>query len=253
MVDLRAVFWDVDGTLADTEMEGHRVAFNQAFAIAGLPWDWDRNTYAELLRVPGGGARIKTFARQKGLELNAQQLQELRVLKHKSYIERIRGGHVIWRPGVMRLIEELTRANMQQWIVTTSGNDSVRELIHHAFPQGHSPFIGWVTADLVQRRKPHPEAYQYALKKSGFNAIQCLAIEDSTVGFRSATSAGLPCLLTPSPWDKALEDLFKQAMAVINHFGDTNQPCKVIYGPPCATAQITLEYLLNLNAEIAHP
>ena len=55
---LEAVLWDVDGTLAETERDGHRVAFNQAFAAAGLPWRWDVDHYGRLLAVTGGRERL---------------------------------------------------------------------------------------------------------------------------------------------------------------------------------------------------
>ena len=247
MAKIRAVFWDVDGTLADTEMEGHRLAFNSAFSTCGFPWQWDRQTYAELLRIPGGGARMKSFARQQGQELDEQVLNRLKVLKHASYKQRIRAGEVSWRPGVRRLICELSEAGLQQWIVTTSGHDSVEELLIHAFPDGDAPFKGWITAENVSRRKPDPEAYQQALAASGVTAAEGLAIEDSKAGLASATAAGLACLLTPSPWDLDLPSMFEQAIVVVDHLGDPGQPCTLISGPPCAEAKITLEYLQKLH------
>ena len=58
MTALKALIFDVDGTLADTERDGHRVAFNQAFAEAGLDWDWTVSLYGDLLEVTGGRERI---------------------------------------------------------------------------------------------------------------------------------------------------------------------------------------------------
>ena len=247
MAKLRAVFWDVDGTLADTEMEGHRVAFNEAFAACGFPWQWDRQTYGDLLSIPGGGARIKAFASQQGRELDDQVLSRLKAMKHASYKQRIRSSQVSWRPGVRRLLRELTAAGLQQWIVTTSGHDSVQELLSNAFPDGDAPFKGWITAEDVSRRKPDPEAYQQALAASGVSASEGLAFEDSKAGLASATAAGLACLLTPAPWDLDLAGQLDQAVAVVDHLGDPGQPCTLISGPPCAEAKITLEYLQNLE------
>src|SRR5262249_30992666 len=55
---LRALIWDVDGTLAETERDGHRVAFNDAFAAANLPWRWSVERYGELLAISGGYERL---------------------------------------------------------------------------------------------------------------------------------------------------------------------------------------------------
>ena len=58
---LKALIFDVDGTVAETERDGHRVAFNLAFAQAGLDWQWDIDGYGELLEIPGGKERIKYY------------------------------------------------------------------------------------------------------------------------------------------------------------------------------------------------
>ena len=58
---LRALIWDVDGTLAETEEQGHRIAFNEAFAAAGLPWHWDPAAYRDLLAITGGKERLRAW------------------------------------------------------------------------------------------------------------------------------------------------------------------------------------------------
>ena len=63
----RAIIFDVDGTLAETE-ETHRKAFNRAFERAGLPWRWDQALYAELLAVTGGKERIRHYIENYGAE-----------------------------------------------------------------------------------------------------------------------------------------------------------------------------------------
>ena len=81
MPRLQALLWDVDGTLADTEQLGHRPAFNAAFAAAGLPWQWDTNTYRRLLGTSGGRERILSWMREVG-EPNEQLAAELLSLIH---------------------------------------------------------------------------------------------------------------------------------------------------------------------------
>ena len=114
MTTLRAVFWDVDGTLADTEMDGHRPAFNKAFADLGLAWHWDPELYSRLLAIPGGLRRVEAYAKEMKILLTAEQLDRLRVQKRLHYLERIRQGCVGWRPGVKRLLFELDDAGLQR-------------------------------------------------------------------------------------------------------------------------------------------
>ena len=116
MSQLQAVFWDVDGTLADTEMSGHRVAYNRAFAELGVDWNWDPALYAELLTIPGGTKRMQRFAEMSSVSLTPDLLQRLREAKQRHYLALIRSGAVQWRPGVLRLLKDLQQAGVQQGI-----------------------------------------------------------------------------------------------------------------------------------------
>jgi len=245
MAELRGVFWDVDGTLADTEMDGHRPAFNQAFEDLGLPLHWTREQYAELLSVPGGMARVRFAARQQGVSVSDELLQALRGRKREHYLERCRSGHVRWRPGVLRLIRELDAAGVQQWIVTSSGRGSVNALLSAgADPaEGPLPFQGIVTADDIPEGKPSPAGYLHALRASGLRAEEGLALEDSAAGLQAAAASGLPCLLTPSPWDRELSPLHGLTVAVLEHLGEIGLPARQWFGPPCPQGLVTLEYL----------
>ena len=242
MSQLQAVFWDVDGTLADTEMSGHRVAYNRAFAELGVDWNWDPGLYAELLTIPGGTKRMQRFAEMSSVSLTPDLLQGLRVAKQRHYLALIRSGAVQWRPGVLRLLKDLQQAGVQQWIVTSSGLASVQALLEvlHGFSAG--PFCGWVTADDVRCSKPDPEPYLLALRRSGVDPDCAIALEDSAPGLRSARAAGLPCLLTPSPWDSALPMENHHATAVLDHFG-AETSCRIFSGPPCEGGRVTLKYL----------
>ena len=243
MAELRGVFWDVDGTLADTEMDGHRPAFNQAFEDLGLPLHWTREHYAELLSVPGGMARVRFSARQLGVSLDEPLLQTLRVRKRERYLERCRSGHVCWRPGVLRLSRELHAAGVQQWIVTSSGRGSVSALLSAGADGVSLPFQGIVTADDISEGKPSPAGYLHALQASGLRAQDGLALEDSAAGLQAAQASGLSCLLTPSPWDRELPALEGVAVAVLDHLGEPDQPAGQSFGPPCPQGLVTLEYL----------
>ena len=243
MTRLQAVFWDVDGTLADTELNGHRPAFNQAFSDCGLDWYWNEELYSELLRIPGGRQRMQCYAEQVGAPIDQALLDRLRRSKQQHYLKIASSGTVTLRPGVSRLLQELNSAAVQQWIVTSSGRASVEALLQ-SLPSGLAGiFKGMVTADDVDRHKPHPDPYQLALDLSQSDQAQVLAFEDSSPGLLSAKAAGLRCLLTPSPWDAELDNNLQVAEAVVDQFGDADQQARILCGPPCAEGRITLEYL----------
>ena len=243
MTRLQAVFWDVDGTLADTELTGHRIAFNNAFHDCGLCWHWDEQTYGELLSIPGGWQRVQNYAARQGLLPDATLLDQLRLSKQRHYLKIVSSGAVTLRPGVKRLLRELDRANVQQWIVTSSGKSSVQALLQSMSADLTGIFAGMVTADDVERHKPHPDPYLLALDLSGANPEAVLVLEDSTPGLAAARAAGLRCLLTPSPWDTELERSQHQAHAAVDQLGEADQPASIFKGPPCAEGLITLEYL----------
>ena len=243
MPRLQAVFWDVDGTLADTEMEGHRPAFNQAFEELGLPWHWNRPLYQQLLAIPGGGQRMAFFAEQQGHPLNPEALEQLKQVKQSHYLARIRSGAVCLRPGVARLLNELRAAGVRQWIVTSSGRASVEALMEGLFPGAANPFEDSISANDVQRHKPHPDPYLHALNSSGAAANRCLAVEDSAAGLTAAVRASMPCLVTPSLWDQQLPKEIYRAAAVVDHLGEHHQPLTQTSGPPSVDGLITLEYL----------
>lgn len=246
MAQLQAMFWDVDGTLADTEMDGHRPAFNRAFRELGLDWDWDRDAYQRLLAIPGGRQRMVFYAHERGEDLDDTLLDQLRACKQEHYLDQIGSGAVRLRPGVARLLDELQHAGVPQWIVTSSGQGSVDALLRGLFgDQGH-PFAGVVSSNDVKRHKPHPDPYHCALERSGASAASCVAVEDSAAGLVAATDASLVCLVTPSAWDQDLPKQLPRASAVFDHVGDFDRHLSQWSGPPCVQGMVTLEYLQHL-------
>jgi HAD superfamily hydrolase (TIGR01509 family) len=243
MAQVQAVFWDVDGTLADTEMDGHRPAFNRAFRELGLDWYWDREVYQRLLAIPGGRQRMAFYGRDQGQDLSDSRLDRLRESKQRHYLDQIGSGAVTLRHGVARLIDELQRADVPQWIVTSSGQASVDALLKGLFGDEGHPFAGVVSSDDVNRHKPYPDPYHCALARSGASADACVALEDSAAGLVAATDASLRCVLTPSDWDQDLPSQLQRAVAVVDHLGDADHHLVQWSGPPCADGMVTLEYL----------
>jgi HAD superfamily hydrolase (TIGR01509 family) len=197
MPPLRAIIFDVDGTLAETE-ELHRLSFNEAFAVAGLAWNWDQVLYARLLEVTGGKERIRHYlnAYSPGESLGAPAIAALHADKTTRYARLVEGGGVTLRPGVGRLIAQAEAAGIVCAIATTTSRANVDALVNTTL--GRNPFAVIAAGDEVPAKKPAPDIYQLALARLGLPPEECVAIEDTLNGVRSAVGAGLPCLVTTS-------------------------------------------------------
>ena len=245
-----ALLWDVDGTLAETELHGHRRAFNRAFAEAGLPWHWDASRYLNLLRISGGRERLRHYLQEvEGEAPSLERIEALQAAKQRHYTALVAAGELCLRPGVARLMAEAAAAGVRQAIVTTSGRAAVAALLQRLLPQAEQLLPLWVCGEDVERKKPDPQAYRAALTLLDAPAASVLAIEDSGNGVASAHAAGLAVLVTRSA-SSAHEPAhaFAAAAAQVDHLGDPQQPCAVLAGPACAGGVVTLPYLqLLLN------
>ncbi len=247
MTKLKSVFWDVDGTLADTEMYGHRIAFNNAFSEFNLDWEWDVQTYAQLLSIQGGFNRINYYAKLKKTDLHNSILEKIHERKQEYYKDAIYSGKVPLRIGVKRLIEEINTNGLSQYIVTTSSRKAVDALISKHFKNGlNSYFQGYITYEDVKQHKPHPEAYLKAINVSGINPERIIVIEDSIPGLLSATKASLNSILTLPSFNKIIYDEMSHAQSILDNLGDPNKFCTVLRGKSCKHGYITLEYLNNI-------
>ncbi len=230
MHSLKTVLWDLDGTIADTELSGHRIAFNQAFKECFLDWYWDEETYINLLKFPGGKNRLKQYSLSSSHQLSDSKIKEIHNKKQKFYSSILKKGQIKIRPGVHRLTSELKEMGVSQWIVTSSGISSVKSLVDSSFKEYANPFSGLITSEDVINHKPNPECYLLALKKSNSEPQNTIAIEDSIEGFRAAKAAGLNCLVTLSPWINQHSQKFDEAKLVVNHLGDKQNTSKSYAG-----------------------
>lgn len=247
-MELKALLWDVDGTLADTEFHGHRQAFNQAFAAAGLPWHWDGPTYRQLLSISGGRERIRHFLeRVQGQPVTTAQVDVLMASKQQAYANLAQQGLLPLRPGVKRLVAEGAAQGVRQALVTTSSRSAVAALLHGHGTELAEAFAFWICGEDVVAKKPSPEGYEKALERLNLPANQVLALEDSPQGLTAARGAALPCLLTlgelPDPEGGSW---WREATAAVNHLGEEGTPSQVLFGPPCQQGQITLSWLATL-------
>ena len=200
----RALVWDVDGTLAETERDGHLVAFNQAFAATGLPWRWDDEHYGHLLGVTGGRERLlfdmasRADAPHTGAGRDALA-RMLHRLKNERYAELVNQGRIKLRPGVQALMDDCTHAGLPMAIATTTSRVNVHALLNAALgAEWQQRFVAIVCAEDAPRKKPDPQAYMLALAALGQQAGETLAIEDAPAGVIAARAAGLPVIVTRS-------------------------------------------------------
>ncbi len=228
---LQCLIFDVDGTLANTERDGHRVAFNRAFREAELDWHWSVEFYGELLTVSGGKERIKYFLQQylPDFEPGKEQtdlVAYLHKLKTKHYLELLRSGTIQLRPGAKRLIDEAREAGITLAIATTTSFPNVIALLEKYLDLDWFEVIA--AGDIVPAKKPAPDIYHYVVNRLGFAPENFLVIEDSDNGLESAIAAGLKTIVTVNNYTEQQD--FSQAALVVSDLGEPDQPCQVIQG-----------------------
>ena len=237
----------MDGTLAETERDGHRRAFNRAFAEAGLDLHWDQARYGQWLAITGGRERIAAaLGELRGQAPDPAEVEVLQAAKQRHYAELVETGELALKPGVAELIQAAAEAGLRQAIVTTSGRPAVEALVRRCLgPLGDAMEL-WVCGDDVGRKKPHPEGYAMALAQLDLPASAALALEDSGHGLRAAVGAGLGCVISLSHYG-ALEPSgsFAAALAVVEGLGAGG---RVARGPACGGEGVTLSYLQQLRA-----
>ena len=220
---LKAIIFDVDGTLADTE-DAHRIAFNKSFAENDLPWNWDVALYDKLLKVTGGKERIKYYVDsflpdfQKPADYD-DFVKRLHVQKTAHYTAALRDGHIPLRPGIKQLIGDAHKAGLKLAISTTTSPENVAALLEIGLGRDwakHFAAIG--CGDIVPNKKPAPDIYNWVLNELKLAAQDCIALEDSNNGLRSARAAGIKTYITTNPYTQRQD--FADAAAVFDDLSD---------------------------------
>ncbi|MCD4801946.1 MAG: HAD-IA family hydrolase [Anaerolineales bacterium] len=222
MIKIKAVFFDQDGVIIDTERDGHRVAFNQTFKDFGYDFEWDVEYYHELLQVAGGKERMKHHLHTQGfgVEVKPEEVDDLiiRMHKHKTavFVELIESGDLPLRPGVKRLMKEVNDAGLILGICTTSNERAAQAVVSGMLKEIKFEFV--LAGDIVDNKKPDPEIYNLALEKTGVKPEESVVIEDSRNGVLAAAAAGLNIVATTNIYT-ASENL-SDAHIIVTCLGD---------------------------------
>jgi len=231
--ELKALIFDCDGVLAETERDGHRIAFNRAFQTSGLPIEWDNETYGRLLKIGGGKERMRAYFKEHAGSLPAdcrdeEFVRELHALKSRYYMAMSEAGELPVREGILRLFDEAASNGLVLCVCSTSSEQSVRTLIRAIMGEERlNRFDAIFAGDMVRKKKPAPDIYQLVLDRFGLAGQQCCVVEDSDIGLQAAKAAGMNCVVTIS--DYTGQDDFTDADLIVSSLGDPTQaPIKIL-------------------------
>jgi HAD superfamily hydrolase (TIGR01509 family) len=241
---IKAIIFDVDGTLAETE-EMHRRAFNETFKEFGLDWYWDRTLYGELFQVTGGKERIGHYAtnwRLQDKSLCPSHVTDLYLAKTARYTALVSAESIDLRPGAERLIREACALGVRLAIATSTSMPNVISLLTTTLGAAGLDLFDVITVgEMVNRKKPAPEVYQLTLKRLSLPASACIAIEDSSNGVMAARRCGIPVLATLSTYTR-IEDL-RYAFAVLSNLGEPDAPFWHSSGAGAGETHVTIDSL----------
>ena len=245
-----ALIFDCDGVLADTERDGHRPAFNQAFAEAGMDVVWDEQEYARRLKIGGGKERIASLFDDPGAE--RERIAALHKRKTAIYKAFVHEGRLPPRPGIARIVGEAHAQGWQLAVASTSAEESVRAVLEHAVGPAMAANFAVFAGDVVPAKKPDPGIYLLAMDELGVTPADAIVVEDSRNGLLAAVGAGLRCVVTLSSYT-ADEDMTEAALVVTN-LGDPGEPARVVANRSAARPdhQVTIADLDTVLHEPLH-
>lgn len=217
---IKAIFFDQDGVIIDTERDGHRVAFNETFKKMGFETEWDVEYYHELLQVGGGKERMKKHLHTRGFGKPVPEEEELIKSMHRMktdlFIELIESGSLPLRPGIHRFMKEGEEAELVLGVCTTSNERAAHAIAYKVLHD--IPFKFVLAGDVVAKKKPDPAIYLMALEKTGLLPEECLVVEDSRNGVLAAKAAGMHVVATSNFYTQR-EDL-SPADVIVTCLGD---------------------------------
>lgn len=222
---IKALIFDCDGVLVDTERDGHRVGFNRAFQQLGIDAEWDVELYGKLLLVAGGKERMRAYFDEFGWPAGADAAEardalilELHKLKTEITSGLVGEGGLPLRPGIVRIVDEAIAAGVRLGVCTTSNPRFIDAVLDLFGPERKARFEFVHAGDVVAKKKPDPAIYELAKQTLGLPVHECMVIEDSRNGLLAARGAGLPTLITTSTY--TVDEDFTGAAKIVPELGD---------------------------------
>jgi len=249
-MELNAVFFDVDGTIAETE-EYHRKSFNESFKEFSLDWFWDEAIYKELINIGGGKERIMFHLKKAWPEMLeyknlSNYVDSIHKIKNEIYDDYINDSKINARPGVFRLIEELKTNNISIALVSATSEENILNLFNKGFDIDPYEMFDLVAhGDCTKLKKPSPEIYEWTLQKLQLPSEACVAIEDSPRGLESSNNANIKTIITPSKL--TLGEKFKGAKLVVSNLGEPDKPFEAISGETYKHNCVSFELLKMIS------
>lgn len=195
---LKALIFDIDGTVAETEML-HLRAFNLAFEFLNLGFVWSKAEYKMLLDVCGGKERIAHYFAMNNLEFRNEEIliAKIHAAKTKFYADLMCRGEMEFRPQIKALMLEAKSKNIKIAIATTTSAANLDALFAPIFTNDwRKMFASICDGDKIKEKKPNPKVYSQCLAELGLNPNQVLAFEDSQNGLCAANRAGIKTVIT---------------------------------------------------------
>ena len=224
-----ALLFDCDGVLADTERDGHRPAFNEAFEIKGLDTEWDVELYGKRLQVGGGKERMTAHWNEVGWPASMKEksdkekqaiVKELHLLKTDLFMKMIEDGKIPLRRGVLRVVDQAIENDIPLGVCSTSNEKAVSNLVLTLMGKERAKKFQIFAGDCVPKKKPSPDIYNLAAKTMGLDPAKTVVIEDSEIGNKAAKSAGMKCIVTKSSYTQ--DENFAGADMIVNQLGEEN-------------------------------
>lgn len=256
---LRAILFDVDGTLADTESLGHRPAYNRAFRELGLAFRWGPKLYRKLLKQPGGRERLKYFfeeyrpaagQHQEEIDTNLDAwVSRVHEIKSRYFRRYMRRGRVPLRAGIARVMREAHEAGVRLAIVTNASRRTLGPVLKYTMgPELAAEVDAIASGEEVRNKKPAPDLYRLAMQRLGVQPHECIALEDSEIGLEAAAAAGIAAIVTVN--SDTLEQDFSEASLVVSSLGEPGAPTRVLKGQLSGHGWVTVDTLRSICERI---
>ena len=197
---LKALIFDADGTIADTESL-HLAAFNISFDKAGLGFNWSAEEYLNLLQICGGKERVYNYLLQYNNTLTNDEARELAQyihnIKGEVYADLAKNTPIKWRAGIKQTMIDALEKGIEIAIATTTQPQNLDVLMIPVFGNCWRKYFAAIgDGKNITRKKPDSAVYSYVLDTMRISPHEAIAFEDSQNGLAAAIGANIRTIIT---------------------------------------------------------